>query len=110
MGGQLGLPPHVIADYTLREIQCFAAGAARKNRADMATLLWAVYEGAAFNAYAFAGKRAPSIKKRLDTIMSGKSGKPGERAQISEMVHAMNRVAAKASMPAPKSTRHILKE
>lgn len=87
-------------DYTIREIDNYATGVDLARRAQMATMLWASWSGAGFMGHVWAGKRLPSIDRRLQKIME----RPGtkRRSEIEEVVDRMNLIARRAGLPKPR--------
>lgn len=85
-------------DLTVREIDAFAQGHDRAQRNVMATALWAAWNAAAFNGFAFAGKRLPRLEPRIDQIMRGAKSS----GEITLLVDRMRKIASKRGLPPPK--------
>ena len=91
-------------NYTMREIDNYARGVDIARRSEMATMLWAAWEGAAFTGFAFAGKRLPSIDRRLRRIMT--HGRVDERrSEVARVIASMRQIAEKAGLPPPRPRR-----
>lgn len=86
-------------DMTVREIDAFAKGHDRARRANMATALWAVWNGAVFNAHGFAGKRLPNLDTRINEIMGKRSAGNGD---MTLMIDHMRKIAKRRGLPPPK--------
>lgn len=102
MGGQIGLPPHVIINYTLREIDGYSRGVDNAQRGEMARMLWQAHCAAQFNGYAFAGKRLPKIEKRIQQILHPERAKASGRDSVAAVIAKMNSIAKKAGLPPPR--------
>lgn len=98
LGGQWGITPREVENWTIREITAFARGADRSHRFQMATKLWAVREGAVFGSYVNAGKRVPKIEDRLQAIMHG----PKQRSGVADTIFHMKEIAKRRNLPPPK--------
>ena len=103
IGGRLGLPPHVITDYTFREIDAFAAGHDYARRAQMATAVWQAWNTAAYVGRVWGGKRLPNIDRRIHEIMN-----PAARRAdgVGDVIAKMREVSARAGMPPPKKRKN----
>lgn len=89
-------------DLTVREIDSFSKGNDRARRNSMVVALWAVWNGAAFNGYAFAGKRLPDLNKRINEIMSGAKSDNGD---LTLAIDHMRKIAKRRNLPPPKPRR-----
>jgi DNA polymerase IIIc chi subunit len=85
-------------DLTVREIDAFAKGHDRARRNAMATALWAVWNGAVFNAHGFAGKRLPRLEPRIEQILRGSK----QGGDVTLVISHMRKLARKRGLPKPK--------
>lgn len=98
----MGLPPPIVLDLTIREIDAYARGVDVARRSEMATALWAAWSMAGFNAYVWSGKRLPNIEPRLNSIMNPKAGRASD---VANAVVRMKEIAKVRNLPAPKPRR-----
>lgn len=101
LGGEFSIPPPMMMDMTVREIDAYAQGADQAQRGAMAMALWSAHNAASFNSYAFAGKRLPNIEQRLGQMINGTKSSPDLSLAIAEM----RNIARRNNLPPPKPRR-----
>lgn len=90
-------------DMTIREIDAYAKGVDMTRRSDMASMLWAAWSNAGFNAYVWGGKRLPNIEQRLHAIMHPAKGR---QTEVTQVIWRMNEIARRKGLPPPKARMH----
>lgn len=101
MGGLVGLPPAIIMDMTVREIDAYAAGADRRNRIAAALALSSAWQTANY----IRAKRLPDIKGRLREIVRG--NRPQTAAETRSVIEMMRRSAGKQGLPPPSALARL---
>lgn len=89
-------------DMTVRELDAFFKGHDRAQRANMATALWAQWNGAVFIGHVWAGKRLPDIDARIKQIMGNAASNGGDVASV---ITKMRELAKRANLPPPKARK-----
>lgn len=100
LAGEMEVPPPMVMDMTVREIDAFAAGAARRERRESARALWAAFETANFTR----AKRMPrNIASRIRAILRGPGGQQAE--EVRTVIEHMRIAAKRQGLGPPKAKR-----